>query len=263
MTHRSAHFMMWNARGGTGDCTVVLLHGMGATAAAWEGVRQLLDARAGVRWLTVDLSGHGESGWQDSYSIAQLAAALAPLWPEPGAVFLVGHSVGAYVALALGGSGFGSRLHGVLGIGPKVAWPPPDLAAARELATRPVRWYPSEAEAVARYRRVSGLTADIAPAPQTLARGIVRGADGWRLAQDPRTFAVAGASFGSLVANASARLALARGARDPMVTAEELRAHAGDAHTIAGAGHNAHVEQPAAVVALLERLIHDCGSPDH
>ncbi len=48
-----------------------------------------------------------------------------------------------------------------------------------------------------------------------------------------------------------------------MVTGEELRAHAGDAHTIAGAGHNAHVEQPAAVVALLERLIQDCGGPDH
>lgn len=255
--------MMWNARGGTGHCTVVLLHGMGATAAAWEGVRQLLDARAMVRWLTVDLSGHGGSDWQQDYSVGQLAAALVPLWPEAGAVFVVGHSVGVYVALALAGGGFGVRVRGVLGIGPKIAWPPADLAAAHELAARPLRWYPAEAEAVLRYRRVSGLSADIAPAPQTLARGIVRGADGWRLAQDPRTFAVAGASFASLVASASARLALARGASDPMVTAEELRAHVGEAHTIANAGHNAHVEQPAAVVALLERLIHDCGSPDH
>ena len=255
--------MIWSARGGIGHCTVVLLHGMGATAAAWEGVRQLLEARAAVRWLAVDLSGHGGSDWQQDYSVGQLAAALVPLWPEAGAVFVVGHSVGVYVALALAGGGSGVRVHGVLGIGPKIAWPPADLAAARELAARPVRWYPGEAEAVLRYRRVSGLSADIAPAPQTLARGIVRGADGWRLAQDPRTFAVAGAPFGSLVATAAAPLALARGASDPMVTAEELRAHAAGVHTIAGAGHNAHVEQPAAVVALLERLMQDWGSPDH
>lgn len=253
--------MMWSARGGAGPCTAVLLHGMGATAAAWEGVRQLLEARAAVRWLTADLSGHGESGWQESYSVGQLAATLAPVWPGAGAVFVVGHSVGAYVALAL--ASFGVRVRGVLGIGPKIAWPPADLAAARELAARPVRWYPSEEEAVARYRRVSGLSADIAPAAETLARGIVRGTDGWRLAQDPRTFAVAGASFGSLVVGATARLVLARGERDPLVTEEQLRAHAGHVHSIAGAGHNAHVEQPAAVVALLERLIQDCGSPDH
>jgi len=151
----------------------------------------------------------------------------------------------------------------VLGVGPKIAWPPADLAAARELAARPPRWYPTEADALLRYRRVSGLSADIAPAPRTLARGVVRGADGWRLAQDPRTFAVAGASFGSLVASAGAPLVLARGASDPLVTTEELRAHAGEVHIIAGAGHNAHVEQPAAVVALLERMIQDCGGPDH
>ncbi|HYM26595.1 MAG TPA: alpha/beta hydrolase [Steroidobacteraceae bacterium] len=241
----------------------MLLHGMGATAAAWEGVRQLLEARAAVRWLTPDLSGHGGSDWQEGYSVGQLAAALVPLWPESGAVFVVGHSVGAYVGLALAGGGLGVRVRGVLGIGPKIAWPPADLAAARELAARPVRWYPGEAEALLRYRRVSGLSADIAPAPQMLARGVVRGPDGWRLAQDPRTFAVAAASFGSLAGAARARLALARGESDPMVTAAELRAHAGDVHTIAGAGHNAHVEQPAAVVALLERLIHDCGGPDH
>ena len=254
--------MMWNARGGTGNCTAVLLHGMGATAAAWEGVRRLLDSGAAVSWLTADLSGHGGSAWQESYSIRQLAAALAPLWPEAGAVLVVGHSVGAYVALALAGGGFGLRVHAVLGIGPKIAWPPADLAAARELATRPVRWYPSEGEAVARYRRVSGLTAAIAPAPETLARGIVRGAEGWRLAQDPRTFAVAEASFASLVAAAGAPVVLARGERDPLVTEAELRSHAAQVHTFPRAGHNAHVEHPAAVVELIESLLQDRGTPD-
>jgi pimeloyl-ACP methyl ester carboxylesterase len=40
-----------------------------------------------------------------------------------------------------------------------------------------------------------------------------------------------------------------------MVSLEELRAHAPRAHDFPGAGHNAHVEDPQAVVALLERLV--------
>jgi len=48
---------------------------------------------------------------------------------------------------------------------------------------------------------------------------------------------------------------LARGERDPMVSLEELRMHAPQACDIAGSGHNAHVEEPAAVITLLEQLI--------
>jgi len=118
-----------------------------------------------------------------------------------------------------------------------------------------VRCYPTEEEAWTRYRRVSGLTTDIAPGEAWLARGVVKAESGWRLAQDPRTFAVAGAPFASLAASAAPRILLARGERDAMVSVEELRMHAPWAHDIPGAGHNAHVEDPRAVVALLERLI--------
>jgi pimeloyl-ACP methyl ester carboxylesterase len=36
---------------------------------------------------------------------------------------------------------------------------------------------------------------------------------------------------------------------------QELRLHVPRAHDIAGAGHNAHIEEPAAVGALLEQLL--------
>ena len=72
-----------------------------------------------------------------------------------------------------------------------------------------------------------------------------------RLSQDPRTFGVAGAPFDSLVTSARARVILARGERDPMVSTAELRAHAADAVEIAGCGHNAQVEKPDAIVDLL------------
>jgi pimeloyl-ACP methyl ester carboxylesterase len=128
------------------------------------------------------------------------------------------------------------------------------VQAARDLAARPVRWYATEEEAWSRYRRVSGLSADIAPGEEWLARGALEAESGWRLAQDPRTFAVAGAPFAPLAASATAPVLLARGERDPMVSLQELQTHAPRARDIPGAGHNVHVEDPAAVVALLEQL---------
>jgi len=248
--------MIWYESGGEGSRGVLLLHGLGATAAVWMSVRRALQERGTMRWLAADLGGHGGSDWRSSYSVGELAAQLAELVQQQQLreLLIVGHSLGAYVALALASGWFGIAVRGVLGIGPKISWPAADLQGARELAARSVRWYPTEQEAWTRYRRVAGLTADIAPGEEWLARGAVKADSGWRLAQDPCTFAVAGAPFASLAASATAPVVLARGARDPMVSLQELRTHARQARDIPGTGHNAHVEDPAAVVALLEQL---------
>jgi len=249
--------MIWYESGGEGSRGTLLLHGLGATAAVWNSVRRALQERGTTRWLAVDLGGHGGSDWQSSYSVGELAAQLTELLQQQPirGLFIVGHSLGAYVALALASGWFGIAVRGVLGIGPKINWPPADVQAARELASRPVRWYATEEEAWTRYRRVSGLSADIVPGKESLARGAVKAESGWRLAQDARTFAVAGAPFASLAASATAPVLLARGEHDPMVSLQELRPHASQAHDITGRGHNVHVEDPAAVVALLEQLV--------
>jgi len=252
--------MIWSEEGGAGSRTVLLVHGVGATAAVWKNVARALGERGNVRWVAADLGGHGGSEWQPLYSVGQLAAQLAELVRESRELYVVGHSLGAYVGLALASGWFGIEVRGVLGIGPKIVWPDADLRAARELACRPVRWYPTAEEAWARYRRVAGLSADIAPGEELLARGIA-GETGWRLAQDPRTFAVAGAPFASLAASARARVLLARGANDPMVTLEELRTHASQAHDIPGVGHNAHIEEPRAVLALFDQLMAGTWAP--
>lgn len=247
--------MIWRESGGSGDCTIIFLHGLGATAAVWNGARRALEERGGRRWVVVDLGGHGGSDRETFYSVGQLAAQLAQTVRPESAPVIVGHSLGAYVGLALATGWFGVRVRAVLGIGPKIAWPEADLKAARDLAARPLRCYATEDEALARYRRVSGLGEELAPGREVLARGVLHTPDGWRLAQDPGTFAVAGAPFASLASAAQARVILARGERDPMVSYEELHAHARLAYDIQGAGHNAHVEDPRAVLGLIEVLL--------
>ena len=247
--------MIWQECGGSGDRTILLLHGLGATAAVWTRLRAAIDERGGVRWVAVDLGGHGGSDWHTLYSVGQLAAQVAPRIATESAPVIVGHSLGAYIGLALASGWFAARVRAVLGIGPKIAWSATELTAARDLAARPLRCYASEDEAVERYRRVSGLNEALAPERTSLARGVLRTSEGWRLAQDPGTFGVAGAPFASLVASATCPVVLARGEHDPMVSLQQLRAHARAAHDIPGAAHNVHVEAPHAVLALLEPLL--------
>jgi pimeloyl-ACP methyl ester carboxylesterase len=247
--------MVWCESGGSGSRVFLLLHGLGATAAVWSGVRRVIEQRALGRWVAPDLSGHGGSARQHHYTVGGHAAEVVESVGNAQDLFVVGHSLGAYIGLALASRWFGVEVAGVLGVGPKITWSEADLQGSRELASRPVRWYATAEEAWARYRRVSGLDAAVAPTDEWLARGVAKGEEGWRLSQDPRTFGVAGAPFDSLATSARARLILARGERDQMVSTAELRAHASDVVEIAGCGHNAQVEKPEAIVDLLQRLI--------
>jgi pimeloyl-ACP methyl ester carboxylesterase len=224
----------------------------------WVGVQGVLDERRIGRWIAPDLSGHGRSGALGHYSVGNLAAELAELIQHEPKTYIVGHSLGVYLALALASGWFGVEVGGIVGLGPKIFWPESDIQGARELAARPIRWYPTADEAWRRYRRVSGLDLTIAPEERWLRDGVIQGEHGWRLAQDPRTFEVAGAPFATLAASARSRFVLARGATDPMVTAAELREHCEDVHDIASAGHNAHVEKPGEIVGLLESVLNIC-----
>jgi pimeloyl-ACP methyl ester carboxylesterase len=249
--------MLWYEKGGIGTRAILLLHGLGATSGVWCGVQRVLEERRVGRWIAPDLSGHGRSDRLSNYSIDGLAAELAGLVREEPELFVIGHSLGAYLGLALASGSLGVQIRGVLGLGPKVSWPPADVQFAQQLATRPVRWYASSEEAWNFYRRVCGLDPRIAQGDEWLRHGVVRQEEGWRLSQDPRTFEVVGASFDPLVARAQTQLLLARGAHDTMVSTAELLQFCDQVHEVATAGHNAHVDEPDAIVQLFEKLT--CG----
>lgn len=222
----------------------LLLHGLGAIGGVWRG-------HEGV---APDLPGHGSAGWDAPYSFTRHADAVLPLLgADP--VTVVGHSMGGVVGLALAAMA-PDRVRLVVGLGITVSWPPEDAARAEAMAARPVATYDTRDEAVDRFLRVSGLAGLVAPDDPLVDEAVVdRSAagegSGWRLAQDPRTFGVGVPDMAGLLAAVACPVVLARGEHDPMVTHEQLATLVPDPVTLPGLGHNAHVENPSAVLALL------------
>ena len=235
---------------------MLLLHGLGATGEVWRGVLDRARTTSGSAALAPDLPGHGAAAWDAPYSFVRHAEAVRPLLDGlDGPVAVVGHSMGGVVALALAARA-PDRVSCVVGLGVKVSWPPEDAARALAMAERPVASYDTREAAVDRFLRVSGLSGLVGPDdPMTAGAVVDRKAagegSGWRLAQDPRTFGVGVPDMVGLLSEVSCPVVLARGEHDAMVSHEELAGLVPVPVTLAGLGHNAHVESPGSVLGLV------------
>jgi len=239
--------------GGDGEPVLLLLHGLGANGDVWHGLHKVLRSRWPGRWVTPDLPGHGQSASLPRYSFSDLAAAIAHPVRSANRLIVLGHSLGGVVALALAGGSFGVPVSAVCGLGIKVEWTGEELARARALSARPNPMYSTRNEAVERHLRLAGLTGLLAP--DAVGDEALEHRDGgWTVAFDPAVFAVGAPDMASLLAAARAPVILVAGERDAMCTAEQLRSLVADPIILPGLGHNAHVEAPAALWPLLERL---------
>jgi len=91
---------IWYSDYGTGD-VIVLLHGYLESSGIWSSFAERLSEKYHV--ITVDLPGHGLSdGYSESHSMEFMADVLRELLDRLNIrkVFLTGHSLGGYVALA-------------------------------------------------------------------------------------------------------------------------------------------------------------------
>lgn len=231
-------------RGGEGGTTLLLLHGLGATAEVWDGLTAL---RRGS-WIAPDLPGHGSSAPLTEYSFAAVAAQVAHL-VDPAGTVILGHSFGGVVGLHLADR---PGVCAVVGLGIKVTWTSDELARAAALADRKPTRFDTYAEALARHLRLSGLDGLVDPSAPAAAAGVVQHAGRWRAALDPKAFGTGDPGMTALLAAATVPVLLARGEHDRLVTAEQLRALAADPVELPGLGHNAHVEDPAAVLRLVD-----------
>jgi pimeloyl-ACP methyl ester carboxylesterase len=79
--------------------------------------------------------------------------------------------------------------------------------------------------------------------------------DGFRLASDPRISEVVGAPIDKIIAAMRAPLRLAAGARDPMVSLEQMRRFDPAAQLIEDSGHNPHVDAPDRLWRVVEETL--------
>jgi pimeloyl-ACP methyl ester carboxylesterase len=221
--------------GGETSPTYLLLHGLGATANVWLGLAGLLGDAAGV---APDLPGHGGSAPLPSYSFASVAEAVAGL-VDPRGTVIVGHSFGGVVALHLATR---PGVLAVVGLGIKADWSDEELARAAAMAERTAPVYATRAEAAQRHLRVAGLEGLLFEAPEA---AVVQTERGWQPAFDQRAFAVGDPGVEALVAASPVPVVLARGEHDRMVPASSAPV------ALPGLGHNAHVEDPGAILTLL------------
>lgn len=245
---------MYAERGGSGDPVLLLLHGLGATGSVWDGLVDLLPSRWPGSWVVSDLPGHGRSDPLPRYSFGALAGAVAAT-VEPGSrVVVVGHSLGGVVGLALASGWFGISVSAVCGLGIKVRWSADDLAKATELAGRPNRVFATRPEAVDRSLKVAGLAGLVSPDSPAVDPGVREVDGGWQLALDPAAFGVGAPDMPSLLAACRSSVILAAGECDPMSPQHHLLSLTPDPLILPELGHNAQVENPFAMLPILERL---------
>jgi pimeloyl-ACP methyl ester carboxylesterase len=238
--------------GGTAGPTLLLLHGLGANGDVWKGMLPSIREGWKGRWLIPDLRGHGRSAHRGPYSIAGHAADVAGLFDQDEEIVVAGHSMGGMVALALATNWFGVRVQRVAAFGVKTEFTAGEVAKFHQISDAPVRWFESEAEAVDRYLKVSGLIGHVLPdAPE--ARSGVREQEGrYRLAADPKIYRVAGSNVASFIAAASSAFRLAAGSKDEMVNLSQMASYDPEAAVFEGLGHNAHVEDPERVWSFIK-----------
>ena len=246
---------LWHESGGSGDGpTLVLLHGLGANADVWGPFKQFLAEWPG-RWLIPDLRGHGRSPHQAPYSFGTYAADVADLLAQDEEVVVLGHSMGGVVALALASGWFGVRVRQVIACGVKTRWTEEEVARAKAFAVSPARWFETRDEAVERYLRVSGLAGLVEPASAMAQSGVHEEDGRFRLAADQMVNQVAGQAIEGMLAAAQAPVRFGAGVNDAMVTLDDLQALDTKPFRLENAGHNLHVEQPAALWQVIRETL--------
>lgn len=130
---------------------VVLVHGGSAHSGWWDHIAPLL--ASSHRVVALDLSGHGDSGIRERYPFegwADEVLAAARAGGISGKPYVVGHSMGGWVTVAVGAQ-YGVEVSGLVIIDSPLFDEPPEESIIRQLSRRP-RAYSTQDEICARFR---------------------------------------------------------------------------------------------------------------
>jgi pimeloyl-ACP methyl ester carboxylesterase len=214
--------------------------------------------------VALDLSGHGDSGRRDAYSLDQWSMEVLAVAAAAGIVTpptVIGHSMGGFVALRAA-SLYGSSLAGVVAIDSPVRDIPPEERAARERrAFGPLRVYPSQEAAIARFRPIPDQPALPYISAHVASTSIRTVEGGWSWKFDPRIFARHELSQSRLT-RLDCRVALFR-AEYGILSAQlseimyDRLGRLAPVIEIPAAGHHVMLDQPIALVTGIRTLLSD------
>ncbi len=243
---------LWCERGGAEGPVLVLLHGLGANGAVWDGLIPLLAKHWQGQWIIPDFRGHGRSFHRAPYGIGVHAADVAGLLHHEEEVTLIGHSMGGAVSIALATGIFGIKVQRIFAFGVKVDWTEEDHARAEAVALAPSKLFDTREEAIERCLRVAGLKGLVAPSQRFATVGITEQQGRFRLATDPLINAVGKPDIVSIAQSARAPIHLLSGEDDKIGHAEGMRRLGFEVTVLPALGHNPHVEAPEAFWAAIE-----------
>jgi pimeloyl-ACP methyl ester carboxylesterase len=236
---------------------LVLVHGGAAHSGWWDHVAPQLTSH---RVVALDLSGHGDSDRREVYDMRQWAREVVTVAAaeDLGRPVVVGHSMGGWVAVTTGVE-HGDVVAAVAYIDSPLNDQPPEEARLSE-RRRPTRVYPTEEEALARFRTLPPQEVVLPYVREHVARESLRRVEGgWTWKFDPSFFGRR-LLLRDLLPQLSCPVALFRcehGLVSPAMAAE-MRRLAPDGLPVVDlpdAGHHPMLDQPLSLVTGLRTLL--------
>ncbi len=264
------HYVAWGDRGERG---LVFVHGGGAHAHWWTPVAATFASE--FRVAALDLSGHGDSGQRERYSLEQWTREVMAVADDAGMQgrpVVIGHSMGGFVTIATAALN-SDRLAGVVVCDSPVTESDPEIGAyrLREAFGRP-RTYPSVDDAVARFRTVPAQERYLDYVIDYVARRSIKPVEGgWQWKFDRRVFEQFGPGMRSsalpYLSGVTCRLALLR-SENGLVTPDigrsmyEALGRVTPVIEIPEAGHHAMLDEPLILLTALRTLLADWDHSD-